>query len=176
MKRKRIMGVGIAVMAALVFSFGPAAAEDSDVSRATLAGLQGVGVIVEDLQPNVAKYAAKFGITRTQILRDVEQRLREGGVRMVAGDDWLNMPGRPILYVNINTHETEKYWYAYDIRLELRQLVSLEANPAIKTLADTWSLNITGVANIGNMGVIRNDVMVLVERYVQAHLSVSHRK
>lgn len=169
MKRKRIMGVGVAVLAALVLSFGRAAAEDSDVSRATLAGLQGVGVIVEDLQPNVAKYAAKFGLTRTQVLRDVEQRLREGGVRMVAGDDWLNVPGRPVLYVNINTHETEKYWYAYDVKVELRQLATLDANPRLKTLATTWSMNMTGQANIGTLHAIRGDADVLVRKFVKAY-------
>ncbi len=156
--------------------FSEAAAEDSDASRRTLASLPGVGVLVEPIQPNVQKYAQKAGLTAAQLQKDIQTRLQAAGIRTFRGDDWLKVPGRPVLYVNINTHETEKYWYAYDIRLELRQLVSLEVNPAIKTLADTWSINITGVANIGNMSVIRNDVMVLVERYVQAHLSGSHRK
>ena len=43
----------LAVVSFFVFSVGPARAEDSDASRATLAGLQGVAVVVEDLQPSV---------------------------------------------------------------------------------------------------------------------------
>ena len=118
--------VGIAL-----FLFGVGAldckADDSAVSRATLAGLQGVRVIVEEPQPNIQRYAEKYGLTRAQVQADVERRLQQAGIRTVQGDEWLKTPGRPLLYVNINTHETEKYWYAYDIRLELRQLVLLEA-------------------------------------------------
>jgi len=150
-------------------------AEDSEVSRATLVGIPGLRVIVEEVQPNVQKYAAKFGLSGAQISRDVEQKLREIGIRVVEGNDWLAIPGRPALYVNINTHETEKYWYAYDIRLELRQLATLEANPQVKTLAGTWSLSITGLANIGNLNMIRQDAGVLVGRFVQAYRAVNKR-
>ncbi|OPY92591.1 MAG: hypothetical protein A4E73_00973 [Syntrophaceae bacterium PtaU1.Bin231] len=168
------------LLAAAVLSAGillsEAAAEDSEASRRTLANLPGVGILVEPIQPNIQRYAQKAGLTTVQLQQDIRNRLQAAGIRTFPGDEWLKVQGRPVLYVNINTHETEKYWYAYDIRLELRQIVSLEVNPQIKTLADTWSINITGVANIGNMNIIRNDALVLVERYVQAHLSALHRK
>jgi hypothetical protein len=125
-------------------------------------------VVVEEVQPNVQKYAAKFGLSGAQIRRDVEQKLRESGIRIVEGNDWLAIPGRPALCVTVNTHETEKYWYAYDIKLELRQLAVLEANPQMKTLAGTWSISLTGLANIGSLNLIRQDVGVLAGRFVQA--------
>ncbi len=149
--------------------------EDSDVSRATLAGLQGVQIVVEEMQPNLQKYAGKSGPNAAQIKREVATRLYDRGVRVVQGSDWLKVPGRPVLYINVNTHETEKYWYAYDIKLELRQIVYLETNPTTRTLADTWSLNMTGMANIGNLDIIRNDMMVLVDRFVTAYKSVNTR-
>jgi hypothetical protein len=152
----------------LPFFAWPGFAEDSESSRATLVGIQGLQVIVEEVQPNVQKYAAKFGLSGAQIRRDVEQKLRESGIRVVEGNDWLALPGRPALCVNVNTHETEKYWYAYDIKMELRQLAVLEANPQVKTLAGTWSISITGLANIGNLNLIRQDVGVLVAGFVQA--------
>jgi len=156
-----------------VFSFvallaGPVWADDSDVSRSTLTGLQGVSVIVEDLQPNVLKYATKFGLSKAQVQQDAENLLRANGIRILSGDEWMKAPGRPLLYISINTHETEKYWYAYDIKVELRQLATLDANPTVKTLAVTWSLNITGQANIGTLNVIRKDAGVMVGRFVQA--------
>jgi arginine/ornithine N-succinyltransferase beta subunit len=80
-----------------------------------------------------------------------------------------------VLYICINTHETEKYWYAYDIKVELRQLATLDANPQMKTLAVTWSLNMTGQANIGTLNVIRQDTGVMVGRFVQAW-KVGNRK
>ncbi|MDD2277242.1 MAG: hypothetical protein PHP56_12010 [Smithellaceae bacterium] len=158
----------LAVVSFFVFSVGPARAEDSDASRATLAGLQGVAVVVEDLQPSVMKYAAKSGLSKAQVQQDAEKMLRDAGIRIVAGEDWKKTPGKPLLYININTHETEKYWYAYDIKVELRQLATLDANPQLKTLATTWSINITGQANIGTLNVIRKDAGVMVGRFVQA--------
>lgn len=167
----------VSVIVFVLFLFVTAGfAEDSDTSRATLAGIRGVSIALEELQPNVQKYASKSGLTRVQLQKDIEQKLQGGGIRVVSGNDWLRLPGRPVIYVNVNTHETEKYWYAYDIKVELRQLVTLDANPKIKALADTWSMNITGTANIGNLGVIRNDVGVLVERFVTAYKAVNRAK
>jgi hypothetical protein len=151
----------------------PVLAEDSEMSRATLAGLQGVNVVVEEVQPNVQKYAAKFGLSSAQIRQDVLKILRDGGIRVVEASEWFAIPGRPFLYVNINTHETEKFWYAYNIKLELRQLAILEANLQVKTLAGTWSLNITGQANIGNLNLIRQDVGVLAGRFVAAYRMIN---
>ena len=48
-------------------------------------------------------------------------------------------------------------------------MVSLEANPAVKTLAGTWSLNLTGMANIGNLKQIRQDLNELTGRFVGAY-------
>ena len=175
MKRRYLLPfVGIALILSAFLAL-PVLAEDSEVSRATLAGLQGVGVVVEEVQPNIQKYAAKFGLSGAQIRRDVVQQLQEGGIRVVEGNEWLAIPGRPVLSVNVNTHETEKYWYAYDIKIELRQLAVLEANPQVKTLAGTWSISITGRANIGNMNLIRQDVGVLAGRFVQAYRAVNKK-
>jgi hypothetical protein len=166
---RHILRVAGIILFLLSFFALPGFAEDSESSRATLVGIQGLSVVVEEVQPNVQKYAAKFGLSGAQIRRDVEQKLRESGIRVVEGNDWLAIRGRPVLCVNVNTHETEKYWYAYDIKLELRQLAVLEANPQVKTLAGTWSISITGLANIGNLYLIRQDVGGLMARFVGAY-------
>ena len=155
---------------------GSSAAEDSETSRRTLEGLQGFRVVVENIQPNIHPYAQKAGLTVSQIQKDVENRLVKAGIKTTSGDNWLKIPGRPVVYINVNTHETEKYWYAYDIKFELRQIVNLEARPKVKTLADTWSINITGVANIGNLHVINKDISALLERFIVAYKSVNRIK
>ena len=175
MKRRYLLPfVSIALILSAFLAL-PVLADDSEVSRATLSGLQGVNVVVEEVQPNIQKYAAKFGLSGAQIRRDVVQKLQEGGMRVVEGNDWLAIPGRPVLSVSVNTHETEKYWYAYDIKIELRQLAVLEASPQVKTLASTWSLNITGLANIGNLNLIRQDVGALAGKFVQAYRAVNKK-
>jgi len=175
MKRRYLLPfVSIALILSAFLAL-PVLADDSEVSRATLSGLQGVNVVVEEVQPNIQKYAAKFGLSGAQIRRDVVQKLQEGGMRVVEGNEWLAIPGRPVLSVSVNTHETEKYWYAYDIKIELRQLAVLEASPLMKTLASTWSLNITGLANIGNLNLIRQDVGALAGKFLQAYRAVNKK-
>jgi hypothetical protein len=174
-RMKQFVMVMIAVPLLICFA-RPVFAVDSRESRMTLTGLRGVYVAVEEMQSNVMKYEKhlhKSGLTPAQIQQDVARRLREEGIRVLTQDEWLNTPGRPVLYVNINTHENEKYWLAYDVRLEVQLLVSLDSNPRIKTLASTWAINMTGMVDIGNLNVLRDNILVLVNRFVEAYTSVN---
>ena len=173
MKRR----IGWVVVLGLLWAVN-AFAIDSEHSRLTLKGLKGVHVIVEDLQPNVMKYEKyirKNRLDRDVLKADVEAALRSAGVRVLTWQEMLRTKGQPVLYLNINTHESEKYWYAYDVRVELRQVVSLEINPKMKTMVGTWSLNATGIANIGNLNVIKNDAMMLVGKFVSAYKMVNKK-
>jgi hypothetical protein len=141
---------------------------DSELTRQTLLNIRGVMVVVEDLQPNIQKYAHRFGLTRDQLKKDIEQRLIKSGIIVLDQERWLKTPDRPVPYININTHEYEKYWYAYNIIVDLRQLVRLEANPDMKALASTWSVNMVGIANIGSLNTVKNNAGILVDRFIEA--------
>ncbi len=158
------------VMGSTAFAF------DSASTRETLKGLHGVYVIVEEIQPNIQKYAVKPGLTKEQLQNDVELRLKDMGIKILSRDEWIKTPGKPILYISVNTHEAEKYWYAYDIKIELQQVVKMEANPQVNILAATWSLNITGITNIGALNTIKSDVEVLLGRFQQAYWAVNSKK
>jgi hypothetical protein len=174
MKNKTTFALTIIFFVSIICT--TAYAIDAEITRQTLSGLQGVYVTVENIQSNIQKYAQKAGVTKEQIQKDIEVKLKSAGIKVFTREEWLNAPGRPILYVNINTHEYEKYWYAYDIKVELQQIVSLETNPSIKTMADTWSINMTGIANIGTLNSIRNNVGVLTEKFISAYKSVNGKK
>ncbi|MCX7816968.1 MAG: hypothetical protein N2317_05625 [Syntrophales bacterium] len=167
-KRNKIV---TAVILVLIFYLTPEAgqSDDTPLSRKTLQNIKSVALFIEDLQPNIQKYAKKAGISEEFLKRRITNRLNQAGIKVLEGDEWLKIPGRPFLYLNINTHETEKYWYAYDIKLELRQLAFLTANPKLQTAVTTWSLNVTGLANIGNIHHIQHDAFVLVDRFVAAY-------
>lgn len=174
------MSIRIVLVFAMVFCmliFKPAAyGIDTELTRRTMSGLQGVSVMVEELQPNIQRYAQRFNLTKEQLQKVIEQRLQKAGIRIMAGDAWLKTPGRPVLYVNVNTHEYEKYWYSFNIVVSLEQIVTPEANPKLKTLAGTWDISMTGVANIGTLNVIRSNVEVLIDRFIQAHRSVNSKQ
>jgi hypothetical protein len=167
---KRRIGL-FGVFAALSFMavMVPAAsAVDTEATRETLKGLPGVYVVLEQMQPNIDRYAKKYGLTKDQLQGDVERRLKENGIRALSREEWMKTPGKPVLYLSVNTHETERYWYAYDIRIELQQVVYMVANPNAQTLATTWSISMTGMTNVGKLQIIRSDVGVLAGRFIGA--------
>lgn len=148
---------------------------DSDLSRQSLKGLAGFHVVVEDLNANVTKYAKaqKFSLAKDQIKSAVERKLQSSGIKILSWQEMLKTPGKPIFYVVVNTHEYEKFWFAYDVKTEVHQMTNLENNPSLRMNAVTWSLNMTGVVNIGTMSKLQDNVNVLVDRFVNAYQSVN---
>jgi hypothetical protein len=149
---------------------------DSELTRQTLVGLKGVSVAVENPQPNIQKYVQRFGLTRDQLQKDIEARLSKAGITVLNQEKWQQTSGRPVLYVVVNTHEYEKYWYAYTITVDLMQIATLESNPDTKTLASTWSINMASIANIGTLNTIKENVNILVDRFVDACLSANRKE
>jgi hypothetical protein len=160
----------------LLMSTQVSQAIDNEITRRTMSGLKGINITVEELQPSILKYAQKTGLTREQIQKDVEIKLKSTGIKIFALSEWLNAPGRPMLYINVNTHEFDKYLYAYDIKLEFRQVVFLEANPSIKTMAVCWSTNMTGIANIGTLNSIRSNIGKMTDIFIEAYRSANTEK
>jgi len=149
---------------------------DSELTRQTLLGIKGVSVAVENTQPNIQKYVQRFGLTREQLQKDIEQRLIKAGITILSQEKWSQTSGRPALYIVVNTHEYAKYWYAYTIIVDLRQIVMLETNPDIKTLASTWSINMAGIANIGTLNTIKDNLNTLIDKFIDAHSSVNRKE
>jgi len=137
--------------------------------------MKGVYVLVEELQPNIRSFSSKPNFSKEQLQGEMESKLKRAGILVLTRDEWLKTPGRPVLYLNANTHQREKYWWAYDIRLEFQQIASLEANPTIKTLVSTWSTNVTGSVNVGTLAIIGNEVRMLTDIFIKAYLSVNSR-
>ncbi len=167
----------IVIFVGLVISLGlwlctEASAVDSELTRRTLRGLPGVSVIVEDLQPGFKECARKFGFGASQIEKDAVMAMEKSGIKVLGRETWLKTPGRPLLYININTHD-DRFRFVYDIRVELRQIVAMEANPQTKTLASTWSLDMTGTVDVEKPDGVRRNVGILVDRFVSAYQSAN---
>ena len=54
--------------------------------------------------------------------------------------------------------------------------MSMEANSKVKTMADTWSTNMTGIVNIGTMDKLKEAVEVLVDRFAGAFRAANQKK
>jgi len=75
----------------------PIYASDNDVTRKTLSSLQGVYVIVEELQPNLMKYGAaqKTGLSKEGLKKEIETKLGKAGIRVLTWEQVLKAPGMP---------------------------------------------------------------------------------
>ena len=179
MKRNLRLGL-LALQIVAVFVTGfvlPVHAFDAEVSRETMKGLTGFYILIEELNPNIAKYASvqKNNISTQTLKSQVENRLRAAGIRVLSWDEMMKTPERPMLYVAVNTHEYEKFWYAYDIRVEVRQLVTLVGQPGKTINGATWSVNMIGVMNIGQLQTLYDNLGVLLGRFVEAYMAVNKK-
>lgn len=174
-KGRPYIWIGVFIIMTILMQ-GQAKALDSNDTRRTLSCIKGVMVMVEEIQPNIKRYAAKSGLTKEALQKAIEARLSNSNIKTLNWNEWLTTQGRPFLYLNLNTHEYERYYYSYDIELELKQVVSLEANPEIKTLATTWSIKMTGAANIGKLNTIKENIMALVDRFITAYYTVNPKR
>lgn len=133
---------------------------DIPATRATLKGIPTVEVIVEHLRPE----AERDGLTRALLQREVEDRLREAGIRVA--------PAAPeYLYLAVQTTKGEGDLYAYVIRLQLAQSVTLSRKPQITSIAPTWSVTSNvGMVRAAQLSGVRSEVAGLVSRFISAYL------
>ena len=108
----------ICFLALMVALASPVLAGDSPFERATLAGLNGVHVLVEGMNPDVER----DGLAKSTMQTDVELRLRQVGIRVLTGTEQLLAPGRPYLYLRVSTLKDREGFYAIAIELVLLRL------------------------------------------------------
>jgi len=140
-----------------------ALAADDTLGRASLKGLKAIGLIVEKFPPE----AEAEGLTREQVQKDIELRLKDSGVTVAkeAGG---------FLYVSVQTVKfPEGSGHSYSITLEFAQPVLLVRDTQTLVLGATWSLSATGTAAQGRLSLARLDVVNLVDKFVSAYRSVN---
>jgi len=141
---------------------------------ATLRGLTGVGVLIEQLPVEVEKE----GLLRKQIQIEVEFKLRDAGIRVLTREECLKTPGEPYLYINmnVNTSKTESDIYPYSIDIVLMQKVSLVRDPKQTTYAVTWSVGGVGSISKGLLIQLRESVNDALDIFIKAYLNENRGK
>lgn len=145
-------------------------AQDELQTRATLAGLEGVYIYVEELRPEIEA----DGLTRRALEEDAKRELEEGRVPLLSQDQ--EAAGRPYLYIYLHVFRlpTETRRYIFYIRVELNQQVTLERNPRIRGPAVTWSDG--GVGLDFSLENIRDIVKKQVRKFVHAYREANPEK
>lgn len=142
-----------------------ASGADDSVSRSSLKGLKAIGLIVEKMSPE----AEQEGITREQVQKDVELRLKDSGLPVAK-------EAAGFLYVTLQTTRTpDASGHSYSVGLEFTQPVLLVRDTQILVLGTTWSLFATGTVAQGKLSLARVDVAGLVDKFLNAYRSVNPR-
>jgi hypothetical protein len=134
----------------------------TEYTRETLLGLRGVVVVIETIRSD----AEADGLSVTELQTDVELRLTQGGIRVLPHPEWSETPGRPWLYVSVNTiKHMGNYFFSVDV--QLKQDVSLPRQPSIVTSSATWELGSIGFVNPELLSAkIRDSVSAYVDNFV----------
>jgi len=146
---------------------GGLAGQDAASPHAPLAGIPGVGVIVQ-----ISDAAVEAGYSEILLRTDVELRLRESGIRVFSEDE-LSALGVAPLVVSLNAFDFNGLM-VYSLNVQLVQFVALVRNPAITLPGSTWETAAYGIVGLDVFSermssIVRSNV----ETFINAFLSVN---
>jgi|SRR6185312_13249547 len=157
--------------ALLVSSIAPATASDSEIDRASLKGLQGVFVLVEDLNPP----EEQAGLKTADIQADAEEKLKAAGIPLLNKAQAIDAPGMPTLYISVSVASsaaTGAWPFSIDVNLE--QQATLKRNPdTFVPTAITWHVGSLGAVDRSNIRSVRDRVNEQVAKFVNAYSKVN---
>jgi hypothetical protein len=157
----------------LLTAASPGRAQDGDPRTETLRGLSGVGVGIEYLNDE----AKRAGFDANTLQTDVELKLRLAGIKVLTREESIRVPGSPSLYVNLNFINAANGLGVYSIEVELKQNALLERDKTVLALrATTWSTGYLGTAPRDTVSPVRSALGDLVDRFLNAYLSVNPKK
>ena len=141
----------------------------TEYTRHTLQGLQGVAVVVESIKSD----AEQDGLLATDLQADTELKLSQAGIPVLDQDEWRHTPGRPWLYVSVNTIKyLASYFFSIDV--QLKQEVTLPRESSLVTSSATWEVGSIGFVISPDLPQkIRDSVSGYVNHFIQDFLSVN---
>ncbi len=173
MKRKKFFLIFSLSLLFIMTIVHPLMAINGKSNLATLGGLKGVGVIIENLPTEVEK----AGLLKRQLQVEVEFKLRSAGIKVLTREECMKTPGEPYLYININinTSKTESNIYPYTVDAMLIQKVMLLRDPDKITYAVTWSIGGVGSIDKSILSSLRANVEEVVDKFIHAYLNENRR-
>lgn len=161
------------VTALVVMALVPPALGQDPTADVTLRGLTGINVVVEDLP--VEAELEQAGLTRSTVQANIEAQLEEAGIRVLDNNEWQSAPGRPWLFVRVQTMrpQASRRGYAYMISLDVMQRVRLTRDPSIDAPAVTWTTGEIGSVGGSNLSRIRDSLRAQVDLFINAYWAVN---
>ena len=167
-------GLGLLAIGMVLFMAFPLFALNSEMNRLTLQGLKGVKVLVEELAPEVERE----GLLKDRLQREIEDRVRAAGIRVLTQEETTKTPGEPYLYVNINVtlSKEDEAPCAYSIDIALIQNVTLIRNPKQTAYAVTWSTGGVGLIGRKSLSELNEITREIVDIFIKAFSDANLKK
>jgi hypothetical protein len=150
------------------FIFSSAEAADHDL----LKGLKGVKIVIEPL-PEAVK---QINLTKDEIRRDVELKLRQAGIKILAENSTIATPGPAILSVKVTLKEAfedTSVLYFGDMELFVKEFAILEREK-IRGLMVTWTRGSSFLAGQVNAKEgCRKTIMKLLNTFLNDYLKAN---
>lgn len=160
--------------ALLLCSIPPAAASDSEIDRASLKGLKGVFVLVEDLNPP----EEQAGLKTADVQTDVGQELQAAGIPLLSKTQDIDTPGMPTLYISVSvasSSATDLWPFSIDVNLEQQATLKRSPDTFVPT-AVTWHVGSIGAVDKSGISSIRDRVREQIAKFVKAYLTVNPKQ
>ena len=157
--------------ALLVCSIAPVKASDSEIDRASLKGLTGVFVLVEELNPP----EEQAGLKTADIQADVEEKLKAAGIPLLSKTQNIDTPGMPTLYISVSVASspaTDLWPFSIDVNLEQQATLKRSPDTFVPT-AITWHVGSIGAVDKSSIRSIRERVNEQVAKFVNAYFKVN---
>jgi hypothetical protein len=153
----------------LLLSLGAPAwpGDEGPWARSSLKGVTAISVTVGDL----ASDAERDGLHKDQLQTDVELRLRQAGIKIVASTvppDAISLANLVLMVDTLKLPQPPLY--AVATTLTFRQLVNLVRDPGGVALAATWDTGNLSLRSAGRLRSVRQTVSDLVDKFINAYL------
>ncbi len=136
----------------------------------TLRGIEGVQIVIGDLNPD----AVRDGLNKNLLEGDVLRTLIGAGIDVLARQERLQTPGAPWLYVSVGTVKTKLGSHVYSVSVALFQDALLDCS-GVRTTVQTWERGTFGMTRSHDLRRIRQVVGDLVGVFVKDYLAMNPR-
>ena len=108
------------------------------------------------------------GLKKGPLQNYVEAKLKAVVIKIVSEEETLDVPGRPVLYVNISARKRKEVAaFIYHIDVGILQEVALVRDPSIHTMSITWNKGSLGHCPVNTLpSSIRGTVGYLMDKFV----------
>ena len=147
------------------------AGQDVSLERESLAGLDGLHVLVDSINED----GQEGGLTRGALRTYLEVRLRQAQIRVLSEDESLALERAPLLGFTVLVLPLTKGGWAYSLSLEVRQVTCITGGVEVGTclVRQTWDVGGLYLTGKDLSDSVRGNVAELMDQLVNDYLAVN---